>query len=179
MRTPIGRAYWAVAPFSPEPPFRVYAGEGHAPIKVSDTARLAAAGEEQLTLLTPVKVRPVLVITGPTSRFNEVLALRLRRFTALDIAEREIVREGRAEDLFYLRPEGFPDLPEENAAMITTALRLPLATIDTSKPLGAVNEHELRVVHERLVRAHELDLRNLVLRNARQLLEAIQARANE
>jgi len=179
VRAPLGRAYWAVAPFAPEPPFRLYAGEDHPPIEVHDVASLRGAGEEQLTLLVPIKVRPVLVITEPSPRYNEVVALRLRRLSVLDAAQREAVREGRAEDLFHLRPDAFRALPEENAAIITTSLRLPISALDTSRPLGEVNENELRVIHERLVRAHAFDLRNLVLNKAQDLVGALRARANE
>jgi hypothetical protein len=142
-------------------------------------SKLAHVGDEQLTLLIPIKVRPVLVVTGPSSPYNDVLALRMRRFSALDPAEQEVVRDGRAEDLFYLRPESFAELQEENAVMITSVLRLPLTAIDTSRPLGALNENELRVVHERIARAHGLDLRNLILQQAEKLVKAIQARADE
>lgn len=179
MRTPLGRGYWAVAPFAPEPPFRLYAGQEHPPIEVQHVGRLHSARDEQLTLLVPIKVRPVLVITEPSARYNEVLVLRLRRLNILDEAQREEVRKGRAEDLFHLRPEGFPELPEENAAIITTSLRLPVSALDTSTPLGVVNENELRVIHERLVRAHALDLRNLVLDKAQDLVRALRAGAGE
>lgn len=179
MRAPLGRAYRAVAPFAPEPPFRVYAGEEHPPIAVQETANLTGAGDEQLTLLVPIKVRPVLVITEPSTPYNEVLALRLRRFGALDEAQRDAVRGGRAEDLFHLRPAAFSGLAEENAAIIGTSLRLPTSALDTSRPLGAVNENELRVIHERLVRLHRLDLRNLILRKAQEFVSSLRAQAAE
>ena len=110
MRAPLGHVYRAVAPFAPEPPFRLYAGEGAPPVVVEETARLTEAGGQEFTVLVPVKARPVLVIAEPNSRFNEVVALRLRRFSRLSRAERTAVRSGEAEDLFRLDPEFCPGL---------------------------------------------------------------------
>jgi hypothetical protein len=167
---PRGRVYRAVAPFAPEPPYRLYAGVGHEPVSVPDTSSLVGVGEE-VTALVTVKPRPVLVITEPSFRYNEVLALRLWRFGKLTAEEQKTVRDGQAEDLFHLRPESFKGLREENAARISSSLRLPLSAIDMSEPLGSVNENELRVIHERFVRMHDLDLRNLILSKARELVE--------
>jgi hypothetical protein len=66
-------------------------------------------------------------------------------------------------------------LEEENAARISSSLRLPLAAVDLSKPLGAINENELRVIHERLVRIHDLDLRNLILGKAPELVDDLRS----
>jgi hypothetical protein len=172
----LGHAYRAVAPFAPEPPFRIYAGEDHAPFEVKETTHLTgAAGDTQLTILTPAKVRPVLVVTKPSQRYEEVLALRLLRLSKLRDDEQTLVRDGTTKDLFHLRPESFPGLGEENAAIITTALRLPISALDMTKDLGELNENELRVVHERLVRAHGLDLRQLILEKARHLVRALKS----
>jgi hypothetical protein len=93
----------------------------------------------------------------------------------LTVEEQGSVRGGEAEDLFHLRPESFRGLEEENAARISSSLRLPLSAIDMSEPLGSVNENELRVIHERLVRLHDLDLRNLILGKARDLIESLRS----
>ena len=171
---PLGRAYRAVAPFAPEPPYRLYAGADHEPLPVPDTSSLVKGGEE-VTALVTVKPRPVLVITEPSFRYNEVLALRLWPFGKLTAEEQMAVRDGKAEDLFHLRPDSFKALEEENAARISSSLRLPLSAIDMSEPLGSVNENELRVIHERLVRMHDLDLRNLILDKARDLIEDLRS----
>jgi hypothetical protein len=166
---PLGRAFRAVAPFAPEPPYRLYAGPNE-PFSVPDTSSLVRVGKE-VTALVTVKPRPILVITEPSFRYSEVLALRLWPFSKLTAEERREVREGETEDLFHLRPDSFKGLEEESAARISSSLRLPLSSVDLSEPLGAINENELRVIHERLVRIHDLDLRNLILGKARDLLE--------
>ena len=101
----------------------------------------------EFVLLAPVKARPVLVITGVLPEHNELLALRLRRLEKMSSdAARELVREGNDDALFYLRPESFPGLPVENAAIITSLLRLPMSALDQRMSLGSLNENELRVL---------------------------------
>ena len=53
---PLGRAYRAVAPFAPEPPYRLYAGVGHEPVAVPDTSSLVVVGEEVTALLVRLRV---------------------------------------------------------------------------------------------------------------------------
>lgn len=176
MKEPLGRAYRAVVPYSPEPPFRVYAEAGP-PLEIHRTAALAKRGEE-LTVLVDIKPRPILVITEPAA-YGEVLALRLIRFSKLKAHEQQSVRDGEHPDLFHLKPEAFSGLSEEAAAMISTVTRLPVSAIDTGEPLGEVNENELRVIHERLVRLHKLDLRALVLQRAKALVEGLKGRSSK
>lgn len=179
MKPPVGRCYWAVAPYSPRPPFRLYAGEGNVPREVASPAQLTAAarkGMSEFTMLTPVKARPVLVITDVLQPHDEVLALRLQRLEKLTSKEAERVRQHEDETLYHLSPEQFQGLPVENAAILTALLRLPIDAVDTAAELGALNENELRVVHERVVRTHGLNLEMLVIDKARELLERLRSR---
>lgn len=179
MDPPLGRAYWGVAPFSPRPPFRLYA-VGDQPREVSGPEQIVDAakrGMSEFVLLTNVKARPVLVISPVLPEFDEVLALRLHRLEKIDdLAARERVRKGDDPGLFWLAPEAFPGLPTENAAIISSMLRLPAAALDRRQELGALNEHGLRVLHERLVRAYRFRLDHLVIERARRLLEAARER---
>lgn len=173
MPAPLGSIYRAVAPFAPEPPFRLYAGETQSPVVVSETPKLTEAGGGEFTVLVPVKARPVLVITEPSDRYNEVLALRLRRFSRLTEIQRSAVRSGDADDLVHLNPERCAGLEEENAAIVTTALRLPVSALDLARPLGRLDQGEVRTIHERLVRAHRLDLGGMILEQARELVAGL------
>lgn len=130
----------------------------------------------EFTLLTPIKARPVLVVTEVLDPYDEVLALRLQRLEKLVPEDAERVRSLEDEGLFHLSPQAFPGLPAENAAIVSALLRLPIEAIDTSMELGTLNENELRVVHERLVRSHGLNLEMLVIDKARELLERLKAR---
>lgn len=175
MEPPQGHCYWAVAPFAPTAPFRIYQ-DGAAPREVASAAPFTPAarkGMSEFVLLTPVKARPVLVITAILPEHDEVLALRLRRLEKLSSdAARQVVRDGGDDALFYLGPDSFSGLPLENAAIITSLLRLPISALDRRESLGSLNENELRVVHERVIRAHELKLDVMIVERARRLVEA-------
>jgi hypothetical protein len=137
-----GSVRWAVVPYVPRPPFRVYAGPGQPPFEIGTADRLVKAvqegGDPELTYLVPGKVRPVLVLADPPERqHREVAALRLLRLSALEPDEGEAVRQGDDELLVYLDPRRF-DLPEESAVMITTLVRLHLEAITTG-PLQAAS----------------------------------------
>jgi hypothetical protein len=84
------------------------------------------------------------------------------------------VREGSDPGLFHLRPERFEGLPVENAAIVSSLLRLPTAGLDRRTSLGALDDNELRVLHERVVRVHRLRLDMLVLERAQALVQRAQ-----
>jgi hypothetical protein len=170
MPGPLGSLYRAVAPFSLEPPFRLYAGEGHAPVIVDETPQITDADGVELTALVPVKARPVLVITAPSARYGEVLALRLRRLSQMAETAQRTVRSGEDDGLFYLDPDRCPGLDEENAAIVETAMRLSVSALDLGRPLGRIDGDEVRVIHERFARAHQLDLRGVIEDRARDLV---------
>jgi len=174
---PLGHCYWALAPFAPAPPFRIYQ-EGAAPRPVDSVEPFTAAarkGASEFALLVPVKARPVLVITEVLPEHDEVLALRLRRLEKLTSeAECERVREGSDPGLFHLEPERFGGLPVENAAIVSSLLRLPAAALDRRTSLGALDDNELRVLHERVARVHRLRLDMLVLERAQALVQRAQ-----
>lgn len=177
MNAPQGRCYWAVAPFSPTPPFQIYAGTEHEPVRASTTAIVNAAGrgDPQFSVIVPVKARPVLVLTSTLKPFDDVLALRLRALDKLTVGDQERVRAHDDDGLFYLQPDVFAGLPKENAAIVSALLRLPVSAIDTSRELGQMDANELRVVHERVARAHDLKLDMLALEQARRLVQRLRA----
>jgi hypothetical protein len=144
---------------------------------VAQFTEAAMKGISEFVLLSPVKVRPVLVITPVLAEHDEVLALRLRRLEKIaSESARVVVREGTDEGLFYLRPERFSGLPTENAAIVTSLLRLPVAALDRRRSLGALEENELRILHERLARAHQLRLDVVILERARELVQRVARR---
>jgi hypothetical protein len=175
-----GAVVWAVVPYVPEAPFRLYAGEGHAPIDIAEPGRLFQAARKgsdaEFTFLVPGKARPVLVVSDRADpRLDELLALRLLRLGVLTEREREAVREDNEPGLFHLDPEGF-DLPEENAAILASLVRVHRSTID-ERPAGRLDRAELRQIHERLVRFYGLDLSGFVRDELRRLAEAQRRRS--
>jgi hypothetical protein len=169
-----GAVVWAVVPFVPEAPFRLYAGEDHAPVDIDAPSKLIAAAhkgsDSEFTFLVPGKARPVLVVSDRLDeRLGELIALRLVRLSALTPNEREIVRANGDPGLCQLDPDRF-DLPEENAAIIAALVRVHRTALDP-QPAGRLAPDELRVVHERIATYYGLDLRELVRRELQRLAE--------
>jgi hypothetical protein len=169
-----GSVVWAVVPFVPEAPFRIYAGANHEPIQVPRASKLISAARKgsdaEFTFLGPAKARPVLVVADWTDRrLQEVLALRLLRMSSLDSEEPEVVRGGSRPGLLYLDPKRFR-LPEENAVMIAALVRVHRSALDP-RPVGRFEPHELPDLHERLVCHYGLDLRQLMRTELQRLAE--------
>ncbi len=170
-----GSVRWAVVPYAPRPPFRVYAGEGHRPIVVPDVQTIITSarkpGEEaELTYLVPGKARPVLILNEPLAPHDpEVTALRLLRLSKLTSAEQTRVRNHAEELLIHLSPDRF-DLPEENAVLVSALVRVHVDAIDAGPPLGVLDDAEMRVLGERVIRFYRFDTRLLVERRLRELV---------
>ena len=169
-----GSVRWAVVPYSPRPPFRLYAGERHAPIVVGSADEIIAAARErgadaELTYLVPGKTRPVLILSEPPTAYHqEVTALRLLRLAKLDQEEQDEVRRQADELLFYLSPERF-QLPEENAAMVSAVVRLHLDAVESGPSLGILDDEEMRTLGERIIRFYQFDTRRLLEARIREL----------
>ena len=168
-----GTVRWAVVPYSPRPPFRLYAGEGHEPLTIPDTSAIIASarrgGDAEFTYLVPGKARPVLILNDPPAEHHrEITALRLLRLSKIDARQRERVRDRREPLLFHLDPERF-DLPEENAAMISALVRVHVDAVGSGESLGELNPQELRALGERIIDFYRFDTRNLVERQIREL----------
>lgn len=176
-----GAVVWAVVPFVPEAPFRLYAGPDRAPMDVDGPGKLIAAArrgsDAEFTFLVPGKARPVLVVSDRVDeRLGELIALRLLRLGALTAREREIVRSNEEPGLHHLDSGRF-DLPEENAAIIAALVRVHRTAIDP-EPVGRLDPDELRAVHERIATYYGLDLRQLVRQELQRLAEEQRRRAD-
>lgn len=163
--------HWAVVTYTPRPPFRLYAGEGQAPVVVPDVNTIvgsAGGGEAEFTYLVTGKARPILVLTEPpAAHHQEVTGLRLLRLSKLSSTEQEQVRQQRDPLLFHLDPLRF-DLPEENAAMISALVRVHVDAIE-AQSRGELNPNEFRVLGERLIEFYGFDVRSLIERKIREL----------
>ena len=163
-----GTIRWAVVPYAPQPPYRLYAGEGRAPVVVDGTASLVRAalhgGDADLTYLVPGRARPVLLLSDPPpDHHREVAALRLLRLSRLGAPERERVRRGDEELLVPLDPEAVP-LPEESAVMISALVRVHADAVAPGPPVATLGRDALRVVGDRLIRFLGLDASLIVER---------------
>jgi hypothetical protein len=166
-----GTIRWAVVPYAPAPPFELYAGTEHPPIQAPLEAMIQRGTDSEWRFVVRGKVRPVLVLTEPSARHEEVVALRLMRFTKLSPAEREEVRGQRDPLLFHLPRERF-DLPEENAVIVSAMVRVSATALDAARSLGALTSEEMRVLGERVIDCFGFDTRLLVERRIRELADA-------
>lgn len=168
-----GTVRWVVVPYTPRPPFRLYAGEGHPPIVVATPGRIIVAakvgGDPDFTYLVPAKARPVLLLNEPPAeQHREVLGLRLLRLSKLPPERRKAIRDQEEELLFHLSPDRF-ELPEESAVMIGAIARLHVDAVADDPPAGKLEPGELAVISDRLIRFCRLDTRLLVERRLHEL----------
>jgi hypothetical protein len=168
-----GSVRWAIVPYAPRPPFRLYAGEEHAPIVVDDPRQVFEAarrrGDAELTYLVQGTARPVLVLNEPTEHLHRaVTALRLLQLAKLDDQQAERVRRQEEPLLFHLDPARFA-LPEECAAMVSALVRLHVDAVEGGDPLGALDANESRLLGERIIAHYRFDTRLLVERRIREL----------
>jgi hypothetical protein len=160
-----GAVVWAVVPAVPEAPFRLYAGAEQDPIELPRPGKLVAAArrgeQDEFTFLVPGKAVPVMVVADRSdSRLEELLALRLVPLADLDPADQEIVRAGGEHGLSHLDPASF-DLRGEHAAIVAALVRVHRSAINP-KPLGRLDQPQLRDLHERVARHYGFDVRRLV-----------------
>jgi hypothetical protein len=169
-----GEVYWAVLPSTPQAPFQVFV-KGKPPVEAPSAKTiidgLRAGGGAELRFVVEAKARPVLLLSDRVDpQTGDLFGLRLVRLAALDEDEAQQVREQRQPGLFHLKPERFQDLEHESAAMISAPIRLHETAVDSSQPLGRLDENELRVLSERFVSYWELDLHQLLIGKIRDLL---------
>jgi hypothetical protein len=169
-----GEVYWAVVPYTPQAPFQVFVKD-KPPVEVPGAKPiidgLRKGGDAELRFVVEAKARPILLLSDRVDpRTGDLFGLRLVRLSAMGEDEAQQVRDQRQPGLFHLKPERFPDLEEESAAMISAPIRLHEAAVDTTQPLGRLDQNEMRVLSERFVSYWELDLHQLLIGKIRELL---------
>jgi hypothetical protein len=169
-----GEVYWAVVPYTPQAPFHIFVKD-KPPVEVPQAKTiidgLRKGGDAEFRFVVEAKARPVLLLSDRVDpRTGDLFGLRLVRLSALAEDEAQQVRDQRQPGLFHLKPERFPNLQEESAAMISAPIRLHETAVDTSQPLGRLDENEMRVLSERFVSYWELDLHQLLIGKIRELL---------
>ncbi len=160
-----GAVVWAVVPYVPEAPFRIYRADAE-PLELPDARPLfaaAAKAESEFSFVVRAKARPVLVIARiPDPRIEEYLGLRLVRLSELSAETRARTLAQHEELLFHVRGEQVPGLREDFAVMVVAPVRFHASALDTDNVLGHLDGNELRVIHERFAKLLSLDLFNLV-----------------
>jgi hypothetical protein len=169
-----GEVYWAVVPSTPQAPFQVFVKD-KPPVEAPDAKTIVAGlqkGDAELRFVVEAKARPVLLLSDRVDpQTGDLFGLRLARLETLDEEEAQQVRDQRQPGLFHLRRERFPELAEESAAMISAPIRLHETAVDLSRPLGRLDQNEMRVLVERFVSYWEFDLHQLLVAKIRELLK--------
>jgi hypothetical protein len=174
-----GEVYRALVPYTPQAPFQVFVKD-KPPVEVPEARTIIDGlrkGENaEFRFVVEAKARPILLLSDRVDpRTGDLFGLRLLRLSALDGDEAQQVRDQRQAGLFHLRPERFPDLEEESAAMISAPIRFHETAVDATKPLGRLDQNEMRVLSERFVSYWELDLHQLLIGKIRELLRKREA----
>jgi hypothetical protein len=169
-----GEVYWALVPYTPQAPFHVFVKD-KPPVEVPQAKTiidgLRKGGDAEFRFVVEAKARPVLLLSDRVDpQTGDLFGLRLVRLSALAEDEAQQVREQRQPGLFHLKPERFPGFEEESAAMISAPIRLHETAVDTTQPLGRLDQNEMRVLSERFVSYWELDLHQLLIGKIRELL---------
>lgn len=176
MSTLRGALVWAVAPFVPEAPFRIYAGRAQPPVTVPSARELLRAasegGDSQHAFIAEAKLRPVLVLDDPAdARRPEVAVLRLIRLETRTQDEKARIRDQQDPMLWHLPLARFPRLGKESAVDVAALLRIHVSAI-AGKPVGSLDASDLRIVGERLIRHLKIDTTLMVEREVGRRLVA-------
>jgi hypothetical protein len=165
--------HWAVVPYTPQAPFQIFVKD-EPPVEVGDAKTIVSGlkgGDAELRFVVEAKARPVLLLSDHVDpRTGDLFGLRLVRLDKLDEDEALQVREQRESGLFHLKPERFPGLAEESAAMISAPIRIHQSAVDLGSSLGRLDQNEMRVLAERFVTYWQFDLHQLLIGKIRELL---------
>jgi hypothetical protein len=176
-----GAIVWAVAPYVPQAPFRIWGGTDQpiAPIATAnELARqvLRRGLDAEQTFLVGGKLRPVVLLQErPRRALPEYAALRILRLEELSESRRESIRARAEASLYYLpvdkRKYG---MTKEGAVDLNSLVRIHESAI-AGRPIGRLDAAELRLLGERLVDHLDIDLTASIEHRARELLEEIAA----
>jgi mRNA-degrading endonuclease toxin of MazEF toxin-antitoxin module len=176
-----GAIVWAVAPYVPQAPFRIWGGPEQPVATVATATELAQhvlrrGLDAEQTFVVGAKLRPVVVLQErPRRALPEYAALRIVRLEELSEPGRESVRARAEPSLFYLpgEPRKY-GMTKEGAVDLNSLLRIHESAI-AGRAIGRLDAAELRVLGERLVEHLDIDLTAAIERKARGLLEEIAA----
>jgi hypothetical protein len=170
-----GSVVWAVSGFDIKQPFRVLEHDG-TEARVADAEELARRVQRRelagaFELVVGAKLRPVILLQErPVGRFADFAALRLTRLEKFAPDEQQRIRDGEEETLFHLgHNKAKYGMDKEYAVILTSLHRVHRDAIAT-RAVGAVDRAELRTIGERLVKVTDLDLANLIVRQAGELV---------
>lgn len=173
-----GSIVWAISGFDVKQPFRILEHDG-TETRVDDAEGLARRVERkalagEFELVVGAKLRPVILLQDrPVGRFEDFAALRLTRLQKFAAHEQQRIRDGEEETLFYLGHDKAKYGMDKEYAVILTSLHRVHRSAVATRAVGAVDRAEFRTICERLVKISDLDLANLIVRQAGELVKRL------
>jgi hypothetical protein len=173
-----GAIVWAISPFENEAPFKLlrYDGSTRRYDQAGQLARAVLKEEEppEFDLVLAAKVRPVLLLQDrPVGRYPEYGALKMTRVERYPTDIQDAIRHGREETLLHLGHDQARYGLDKDCAIDLNALVRVHRTAIASKALGRVDASEFRTICERLIKLYDLDIGNLIVREASGLIQRL------
>jgi hypothetical protein len=158
-----GAVLWAFTASQPEAPFDLLDARGNRRRHpdAAAVARAVKSGELKSapTFQVAAKLRPLVILQDrPRGVLPEYAALKLTRFTKLDAAERQRIRDGQVPALFHLPlNEAKYGLAQENAVDLNSLVRVHRSALVT-RPVGRLDANEIDIIGRRLAEFLDIDL---------------------
>lgn len=173
-----GSIVWAVVPYVPEAPFRIWLGEGQPIAMIPDAKAYAEQARGQgldaeQVFLVEGKLRPVLLLQDrPLGLLPEIVALRMVRLEALAEEGQRAIRQHREPSLFHLalRKSKY-GLSREMAVDLNSLVRVHQSAIVGR--VGALDDYEMRSIGERLAEHLDIDLEPLIAAKVEERLDEL------
>ena len=176
-----GAIVWAVAPYVPQAPFRIWGGDEQPVATIATASELAQhvlqrGLDAEQTFLVTGKLRPVVLLQErPRGALPEYAALRILRLEELSESRRESVRAHDEVSLYYLPVDKQKyGMTKEGAVDLNSLVRIHESAI-AGRAIGWLDAAEVRILGERLVDHLDVDLTASIERKARELLQEIAA----
>jgi hypothetical protein len=173
-----GAIVWAVTPYTPEAPFRLWLGADQPVAEIADASAYARQARHQgldaeQTFLVGGKLRPVLLLQDrPRGVLPEIVALRMIRIEELQPSQQESIRGRHEPSLFYLPVDRRYGLTKEMAIDLNALVRVH-ATAFLPKAVGRLDDNELRTIGQRLVEHLDIDIEPLIAARVEERLDAL------
>jgi hypothetical protein len=173
-----GAIVWAIVPYVPEAPFRLWLGDDQPVAELPDARSYAEQVREQgldaeQSFVVQVKLRPVLLLQDrPRGVLKEIVALRMVRLEELPEEHQARIREQHEPSLFHLPVRERYGLSKEVAIDLNALVRVHGSAF-LPKAVGRLDANEMRVVGQRLAEHLDIDLEPLIATRVEERLDAL------
>ena len=174
-----GAIVWAVVPYVPEAPFRLWLGTDQPIAEIPDVRGFAQQVKDQgleaeQDFVVRAKLRPVVLMQDrPRGVLKEIVALRMVRLEKLGSAAQERIRGQLEPSLFHLRVHRERYGLDREVAIDLNALVRVHASAFLPRAVGRLDDDEMRVIGQRLAEHLDIDLEPLIAASVEERLGAL------